>query len=300
MTPHRFIRMCDFRLLSLSNPDFARPVKRLPLLKSVVLAALCHMGSSCPAVEFISHRGESMDAPENTLAAFQLAWERGSDAIELDIHLSADRKVIVRHDATLQRTTGSEGKIREMSLAEIQKCDAGSFKSPKFSGEPIPELSAVLEKMPRGRCFIEIKSGEDVVPALVETIRNTKAPKAQLVLISFNEKALRKAHDLLPDLKTYLIVSTSKKPDTNEMKPGVDALIATVKRNGFSGLDLGFSAALTPEVIQKIKSEGLECYVWTVNKIDAAREALKMGVDGITSDRAASLKQELLLNTTKP
>jgi glycerophosphoryl diester phosphodiesterase len=277
-----------------------RPMKRLIPLKSFAVFALVCVNTPCSAVEFISHRGESVDAPENTLAAFRLAWERGSDAIELDIHLSADNKVIVCHDSTLKRTTGADGKICEMPLAEIQKRDAGSFKNPRFSGEPIPELSTVLEHMPRGRCFIEIKSGEDVVPALAETIQKSKTPRSQLVLISFNEKALKKAHDLLPDLKAYLIAATSKNPDTHEMKPDLDALIARAKHNGFSGLDLGFSAALTPEIIQKIKSEGLECYVWTVNKTESAREALKMGVDGITSDRAASLKEELLSNTPKP
>jgi glycerophosphoryl diester phosphodiesterase len=273
---------------------------RLTPLKSLALAALGCMNNPGHGVEFISHRGESLDAPENTLAAFRLAWERGSDAIELDVHLSADHKVVVCHDATLKRTTGTDGKIRDLPFSEIQKRDAGTFKDPKFSGEPIPELSTVLESMPRGRCFIEIKSGEDVVSALAETIRNTRTPRSRLVLISFNEKALKKAHDLLPDLKTYLIASTSKKPDTHEMKPDVETLIATAKRNGFSGLDLGFSTALTPEIVQRIKSEGLECYVWTVNKTEAAREALKMGVDGITSDRAASLKAELLSNSPNP
>ncbi len=266
------------------------PVPFAPLAASLLLS----VSPGACGVEFISHRGESLDAPENTLAAFQLAWERGADSIELDIHLSADQRVVVCHDATVKRTTGAEGKIREMTFAEIRKLDAGSFKKTDFAGEPIPELSMVLEKMPRGRCFIEIKSGEDVVPALVQTLRKSSVPREQLVLISFHPKALRKAHELLPDLKTYLISSTSLNPETGEMKPALDALIASARQNGFSGLDLGFSGALTSEAVQKIKAAGLECYVWTVNKTEAAREAVRLGVDGITSDRAAALKKELL------
>ncbi len=271
----------------------------LPIALFVILSVLAP-SSHAHGVEFISHRGESLDAPENTLAAFDLAWKRGSDSIELDVHLSADQKVVVCHDATLKRTTGTDGKIREMTLAEIQKLDAGSFKNTSFAGEPIPELSKVLDRMPRGRCFIEIKSGEDVVPALVEVLRESRVAKEGLVLISFYEKALRKAHDMLPELKTCLIASTSRDSVTGEMKPKLDALIATAKRNGFSGLDLGFSAALTPEVVRRIKAEGLECYVWTVNKTEAALEALKMGVDGITSDRAAGLKAELSGTLSEP
>lgn len=267
------------------------------LLISAVTLNFCPLS---PAVEFISHRGESIDAPENTMAAFSLAWQRGSDAIELDVHLSADQKVVVCHDATLKRTTGVEGKIREMTLDEIQKLDAGRFKDQKFAGERIPELSTVLKNIPRGRCFIEIKSGEDVVPALVETIKSCNLPPERIVLISFFEKALQQAHKLLPEIKTYLIASTRKEPGTGEMKPSLDSLIDRAKKNGFTGLDLGYSAAVDLEAVKRVKREGLEIYVWTVNRSEAATDALKMGVDGITSDRAASLKAELLGDSSPP
>jgi glycerophosphoryl diester phosphodiesterase len=226
------------------------------------------------------------------MAAFKLAWARNSDAIELDIHRTADGRIIVCHDTTTKRTTGTEGKLSEMSLAELQRLDAGSFKDPQFVGEKMPELAQVLEAMPRGRCFIEIKSGEDVVPALAEYLKKSPIPKERLVLISFSEKALKRAHDLLPDLKSYLIASMRKDRETGVIKPSLDSLIASARKNGFHGLDLGFSPLIDADTVGRVKSEGLELYVWTVNKSSDAQSAIALGVDGITSDRAASLKAE--------
>jgi glycerophosphoryl diester phosphodiesterase len=253
---------------------------------------LASLAMACHGVEFISHRGESIDAPENTMAAFKLAWARNSDAIELDIHRTADGRIIVCHDTTTKRTTGTEGKLSEMSLAELQRLDAGSFKDPQFVGEKMPELAQVLEAMPQGRCFIEIKSGEDVVPALAEYLKKSAIPKERLVLISFSEKALKRAHDLLPDLKSYLIASMRKDKETGVIKPSLDSLIASARKNGFHGLDLGFSPLIDADTVGRVKSEGLELYVWTVNKSSDAQSAIALGVDGITSDRAASLKAE--------
>lgn len=269
-------------------------------LRTLIIATIAILSKPIHAVEFISHRGESADAPENTMAAFTLAWARNSDSIELDIHRTADGKIVVCHDTTTKRTTGTGGKISEMTLAELQRLDAGSFKNPQFAGEKMPELAQVLQAMPRGRCFIEIKSGEDVVPALAEYLQTSAIPKHQLVLISFNEKALKRAHDLLPELKSYLIASMRKDKETGAIKPSLESLIASARKNGFNGLDLGFSPLIDAESVKKVKAEGLEFYVWTVNKTPDAQTAMALGVDGITSDRAAALKSELTETSKNP
>src|SRR5262245_45356940 len=74
---------------------------------------------------FVAHRGESADAPENTMAAFRLAWERNVDAIELDVHLTRDGKLIVSHDADTKRTTGTNKVIVQSTLDELRPLDAG-------------------------------------------------------------------------------------------------------------------------------------------------------------------------------
>jgi glycerophosphoryl diester phosphodiesterase len=275
-------------------------MKIFVFMRELIFVTLGMLTLPMQGVEFISHRGESIEAPENTMAAFKLAWAKNSDSIELDIHRTADGKIVVCHDTTTKRTTGTEGKLSEMTLANIQRLDAGSFKDPRFIGEKMPELAQVLEAMPHGRCFIEIKSGEDVVPALAEYLKNSSIPKNRLALISFNEKALKHAHDLLPDLKSYLVASMRKDKETGVIKPSLDSLIASARKNGFHGLDLGFSPLIDAETVKKVKSEGLEFYVWTVNKTADAQTAMSIGVDGITSDRAAALKVELTGGSTTP
>src|SRR5690606_38835440 len=98
------------------------------------------------------------DAPENTLAAFNLAWERGVPAIELDVHLSADDRLIVIHDATTKRTTGVDLAVKDSTLDQLRALDAGSWKGEQWAGEPMPTLEEALATIPEGaRCLIEVK-----------------------------------------------------------------------------------------------------------------------------------------------
>lgn len=94
----------------------------------------------------IAHRGASSNAPENTIAAFQKAAEFGADGCEFDVKCTKDGEIIIIHDQTVDRTTEGNGKVKNFSLEEIQKLDAGSFFSPEFANERIPRLRDVLEK----------------------------------------------------------------------------------------------------------------------------------------------------------
>src|SRR5439155_3091233 len=91
-------------------------------------------------VELGAHRGESHDAPENTMASFNLAWSRDDDACELDIHLTKDGKLIVCHDDDTERTSGKRVKLilKDHTLDELRDIDVGSFKDAKFAGEKMP------------------------------------------------------------------------------------------------------------------------------------------------------------------
>src|SRR5262245_53293376 len=112
------------------------------------------------ATEIIAHRGASADAPENTAAAFKLAVEGGADAFEGDYYLTKDGKIICIHDNNTKRTTGVDGKVPQMTLAELRKLDAGSWKGSKFGGEKLPTLSEALALVPAGKkTFVEIKCG---------------------------------------------------------------------------------------------------------------------------------------------
>src|SRR6266545_5505015 len=111
---------------------------------------------SLPRPVIFAHRGACAHAPENTMASFELALAHGADAIELDVKLSSDGYVVVHHDDTVDRTTDGTGRIKNLTLAELKKLDAGSFLSEKFKGEKIPTLEEVFEAVGK-RTFINVE-----------------------------------------------------------------------------------------------------------------------------------------------
>src|SRR5262245_7675146 len=139
-------------------------------------------------VEIVAHRGESADAPENTMAAFRLAWERKVDAIELDVHLTMDGQLAVIHDADTQRTAGVKKVIKDCTWNELRQLDVGRWRDERFAGEKLPRLEEVLAGIPAGmRCFIEVKVGPEAIPALVHAVEGCLPQKSpeQFVIISF-------------------------------------------------------------------------------------------------------------------
>ena len=114
------------------------------------------MLTSLPQPVIFAHRGASAHAPENTLAAFELALQQGADAIELDVKLTVDGHVVVIHDATVDRTTGARGRVKDLSLAELRALSAGSFFASHFSTEKIPMLEEVFEVLGK-RLFINVE-----------------------------------------------------------------------------------------------------------------------------------------------
>jgi glycerophosphoryl diester phosphodiesterase len=155
------------------------------------------------AVEIIAHRGFSAKAPENTIAAFELAWTSGADACELDIHLTADGEVVVIHDKDTKRTFPGENKvIAQSKLAELPG---------------ISTLTETLATMPtdRGRFVIEIKTGAEIVPALVKVLEPLQLRAKQLVIISFQREACIAAKKALPWIPV-LQLSGSKDKKTKQ------------------------------------------------------------------------------------
>ena len=110
--------------------------------------------------EIIAHRGESSLAPENTLAAVQLAWAGDADAVEIDVRLTADGHLVVCHDADTERTTGQKLVVGECTLAELRALDAGAWKGAEWAGQKIPLLAEILDTIPENkRLFVEVKVG---------------------------------------------------------------------------------------------------------------------------------------------
>lgn len=252
-------------------------------------------------VEVIAHRGESADAPENTMAAFRLAWERGVPAIELDVHLTRDGVLIASHDADTKRTTGEPKVIKQSTLAELQTLDAGRWKGERWAGEKMPTLDEALATIPDGgRCFIEIKVGPEAIPALVETVlRSGKRPE-QLVIISFHAETIAEAKRQLPELKAYYLSSFRQDEQSGTWHPKVEQLIETAREIKADGLDLSAEGPIDEDFVQRIRAAGLELFVWTVDDPAEAQRFAAMGVDGITTNRAGLMQEWLRERPEQP
>ena len=227
-------------------------------------------------MQIIAHRGASHDAPENTLAAVELAWEQFADAVEVDVHLTIDGQLVVCHDHNTKRTTGVRKIIAEQTLADLQKLG------------PLPSLVAVVAGLPLGRrLFIEIKCGTEAIPALQEIIESSGKSPDQFVVIGFDYATMRETRRALPDCEVCWLATIG----TDMMT--IDALITKAQAIGVDGLDLDATTTIDSDLVRKVHQSGLKLYVWTVDDIELARHLANAGVDGITTNRPGWLREQL-------
>lgn len=244
----------------------------------------------------IAHRGESFDAPENTLASVNLAWERGAEAVEIDVRLSKDNHVIVIHDANTKRVGKRNKSVKNTSLAQLKKLDVGSWKSEIYSGEQIPTLKEVLEIVPNNRkLIIEVKSNLTTLPYLKNDIENSGLQNQQIEIISFNYAVVAEAKRILPNLQVLFLADLDYNSFTRLRTPSVEKLIAKTKYANLDGLNVWAGKILTKGFVQKVKSAGLLLYVWTVNDPKKAKKIISWGIDGITTDRAKWMRNKIFI-----
>ena len=266
---------------------------KLQLIGTAMAVAAWSLALPALAVEIIAHRGASHDAPENTLSAFRLGWEQGAETVELDIHLTKDGRVVALHDKTTKRTTGIDRPAVEQTLAELREQDAGTWKDAKWAGEKIPTLGEAIATVPDGRrLFIEIKCGAEVLPALEQTLIAAGRPPEQTALIGFNYDTMKQAKQKFPKLEVFWVVSAKKSKETGE-PPTLDEIATKAKAADFDGVDLDWHFPLDAAAIAKFKQQGLKVAVWTVNDAEVASRLAAAGVDGITTDRPAWLRDQL-------
>lgn len=227
------------------------------------------------------HRGASLRAPENTLAAFTLAMDEGADGIELDTQLCGSGELVVMHDLTLARTTGDPRTVREVTLQELRRLDAGR-------GERVPLLDEVLELvLGRGGVVnIELKAHSDDRSRLAQRIavllaRRRVADRSALAVSSFDPRALlvlRMERVVAPLL---LLVENTRQGRL--LARAVPPLLRPVGINPEYGL-------ATPARVNRWRARGLLVTAWTVDGADRVRQLANAGVDGlITNDPAGTL-----------
>lgn len=266
-----------------------------PILRVLVsaIAASPFLAGGEPLI--IGHRGASGVAPENTVAAFKEAFAQKADGFELDVWLTKDGRTLVIHDKSAKRTAGVDLLVAENDQAAFRKLDAGSWKSEKYKGEPIPDLAESLALLPAGKTvYIEIKCGAEILPELKRVIEASGKAKEQIVFICFDYDTLAEARVVIPGYKTLWIVGAKVNKVTKEKTyPGISGLIEKAKKAGFDGLDLNHGFPLDKESVAEIKAAGLELAVWTVNDPEIGKRLAEAGVDAITTDEPALIRAAL-------
>jgi glycerophosphoryl diester phosphodiesterase len=265
----------------------------LRFLAVLFLLAVSVMTAKVRGVEIIAHRGASADAPENTLASMKLAWEQKADAIELDLWLSKDGKLIVFHDGDTKRIGKTNRKVPDLTLEEAQALDVGEWKGAQFRGERIPTLEAILATIPPGkRAVLEIKCGPEILPEFVRVVKGSGRPAKELCVISFNYESLKGSKKLLPEIEHYFLAGYKKDAKTGAF-PELAPMLARAKEAHFDGLDLQSDWPITKEFVAEVKSAGMTTLAWTVDDPAVAKRLIEAGVVGITTNKPGWLREQL-------
>lgn len=244
----------------------------------------------------IAHRGESYDAPENTLSSINLAWERGAEAVEIDVRLTVDNQVVVIHDKSTKRIGNKNERVKNQTLEQLRELDFGSWKSEKFANERIPILSEVFQTVPNGKkIIVEIKSSEKIITHLVAEIKNSGLQDYQIEIISFKYDVLKQIKKELPQLIMLYLVDLDYTWMTKVFSPPVDKLIEKVNNANLDGLNVWAGKLLTERFVSTVKWQKLLLYVWTVNDPTNAKKLADWRIDAITTDRAQWLKKQLTI-----
>jgi glycerophosphoryl diester phosphodiesterase len=227
------------------------------------------------AVLLIAHRGASGHAPENTLAAFKKAVTLGATFIETDLQLTRDARLVAIHDETVNRTTNGKGSVREMTLADLRRLDAGSWFGSEFAGERIPTLEEVLDFAKKYDVifYLEMKPGgsRGGEHTLIGALRQS-GEIARTIIISFDSAILANVRKIEPTLMTALLY------DGQIEKPLDQALKVGARQLAIRG-DL-----ISPALLTAAREKDLQVVCWTVNHSAHMRLLMDAGVDGIMSD----------------
>ena len=271
----------------------------------VALAATGASFAAIPALDtFIAHRGESVDAPENTLPAYKTAVERGF-GFECDIYLSADKRVFTFHDGDLKRTSAGActKKCAEANWeTEISKVDVGGWgkwKGSKFSPTRPALLEEVLELAVDGRqIYVEVKPGPEIVPYVKEIFaKQRKATPKNTLFISFNRRSCAELKRLMPEYKVYWLTG-SKLGRGKDAKPiTTDYVLNALKETKADGVDCHFDAnVVTADFIKTIRDAGHEFHAWTIDSLKQSLLAFERGAQTVTTNCAKRQLDEFKAN----
>jgi len=242
----------------------------------------------------IAHRGGAGEAPENTLAAFEIAWTLGYRFLETDAHLTRDGVLVAFHDARLDRVSDRCGAIADLSIAEVQTADAGFAYSAdggssfpfRGCGHRVPRLEEVLARWPDARVNIDPKSDACVEP--LAALLDELGAWERVCVGSFSDRRLRRIRarghgHACTSMGPRAVALARLMTLTGSIPPlGADCIQVPISR--------GPVTIVTKRFVESAHRAGLPVHVWTVNDGASIAQLLDLGVDGIMSDRLPVLR----------
>jgi glycerophosphoryl diester phosphodiesterase len=238
----------------------------------------------------VAHRGASVLAPENTLAAFRSAIALGSSAVEVDVQRTRDGALVVLHDATLSRTTDAglrlpgrgPWRVADLTYDEVATLDAGSWHDRAFAGEGVPLLGEVLALLHGSGTglLLEVKapaSAPGIEADLLAELRSAPGylPDAlweqRLVVQSFDHVSMRRFKERAPDVPVGLLGAPPRR-SLAELATWADQVNPRHR-------------ALRASYVDAVHDAGLACQVWTVDRVTDMLRAAALGVDGVITNR---------------
>jgi glycerophosphoryl diester phosphodiesterase len=223
----------------------------------------------------VAHRGASRYAPENTLAAFRLALEHGVPAVECDVRRTRDGHLVVIHDATVDRTTDSQGAVESLTLEALRRLDAGRWFASEWVGERVPLLDEVLETV-RGRALIQLEIKNDPTPAagierqVVDAVGRHRM-EDEVFVMSFDHTVVRAVRSAAPRMATGILYAARL----------IDPIAAAARAADGLCIHWGY---LDEEVVAQARRAGLGIFTWTVDDEVMFRRCVDLGLDGTASN----------------
>lgn len=225
----------------------------------------------------VAHRGASGHFPEHTRLAFEKAIEARADMIELDCQLSGDGHVVVYHDERLRRTTGARGAVKDKTLVQLKKLDAGKWRKKSFQGQQILTLEEVMACV-HGQVdlCLDIKQYPGSLQGIelkLLFILSHYDYLERTIFSSGEYHCLRRLRDLAPEIRLGVIYHSGIKEDPCAVAGQVQAASIHVQKE-----------LASRDLLDKVWNFGMDVFVWTVNEVRDMERFASLGVQGMISD----------------
>ncbi len=231
-----------------------------------------------------SHRGESLNFPENTMAAYKEAVRLGTDRIELDVNITADGVLVIMHDKTLDRTTNGKGKVTETKYAVIEKLEAGSWKDAKFKNEHVPTLEQVFEFAKKNNVMLNLDLKEEATAISMAKLAQKMDMVDNIIITGKIPQSVKDIRSVDPSITMFYEI---EKEDV--LKDPIKQ-VKDIRNANVPGCLLDFKG-LSATFIKECKKHGIAISVYGIETEKDMITVINKGVDAVMVDDVALLNK---------